>query len=591
MIFGLLFNLALLGAIGYGISRLLQNRGNRRVANDHADVQESVVRLIRLTLLLGAVVLVAEGLAQGIGDLLRRADDLPGDPATLARALAFTIVGVPTLVGISWWTRRQLRTEADERTSAGWLAFVTITALLAAVLMTMAWYQVLRAVLGAPEIDHRSIGAAATWTAVWVVAWRLWSDGRTDATDPDLHLVCGSALGTVLLAVGVGGLVDVGTRRLYESLLSSSDRIDVVASLRDPLALASIGGALWAWYWLMHMARGRRTTAWHGHVLLLGVLGSLITLVVGSAVAVHAALQWWLGNPTADEARVHFDVVPGAAGAIAVGALGWGYHRAVLGRRDRSRRSEIDRMYEYLAASVGLVATLVGITVGIASLIAVLVRPDGRPVANAFVLAGTLIVVGLPIWAVYWRGIQRRVDHAERISPSRRTSLVLLFGASAVTALISMVVLLFIVFEGLTRGNETSPTLYRVRVPLGLVLALGSVAGYHGIVARRDRRAIAIERAQRGDTLPPSTVRDVVIVAPNADECAAALRSAGRVRVQVWRPTTVEVAAHVLGNGRPAALDTAQVMAALATVSAQRVLLIARGDGEIELIPFEEHRP
>ena len=72
----------------------------------------------------------------------------------------------------------------------------------------------------------------------------------------------------------------------------------------------------------------------------------------------------------------------------------------------------------------------------------------------------------------------------------RRVYLILIFGISAIVAIITLLVIGYRVFEFVLDDLSGQSLLDRVRAPLGLLVATGLAAGYHFSVWRRDRSAL-----------------------------------------------------------------------------------------------------
>ena len=520
-----------------------------RLASGHqpgtpVDLRETVARGVRLVLLLAVVVMTAEGVAGLIGELrIGGSGDLVRDPTAFARSAAFCIVGAPVLLGLGSWTRRRLRTDPDEIGSGGWGSYVAVATTLALVMAAASGFEVVRWVLGGQAPGTTAVGRVLVWTPVWVVHWRLAGQHPTAPGRLPFHLLAGSAFGLALVGVGSGLLLASALRTLYDGAFLDPIIRPAAKDLSENAAAALVGAAVWAWHWLRHARRRRDTTGWHGLVLLLGVLGSLITAVVGAARVLHAVLQWTLGDPGDASAAAHFIALPSALATAVVGTAGWAYHRSLLRGRGPavvSSRDDVARVHDYLSAAVGLVVTAIAAAMAVAALFE---RAAGSSVvhrradvANLLVLAATLAVVGVPVWLQAWRAAERQAgaDPSERASVPRRVFIFLLLGAGAAAALVTAVITTVIVVEALTTGRLGRITLHRVRIPAAVLLATTAVAGQHVRILRRDRAA---EPARPPVAVAPLRVGFVV---PGTDaarraaaEAVAALGPAARVTVRV----------------------------------------------------------
>jgi uncharacterized membrane protein (DUF485 family) len=533
MFIGALFPLAMLGAIGYGLYRVLAAR-KPRPSNTEVDLREQVVRVFRLGLLFVSVVLAAEGIAGLIAEVLPRGDDLVQDSTALAQALAFTIVGVPALFGLARWTRQRLDVDPDELPSVVWAAYLGGTLTVALIMTMVSLQRTLEWVFGLEPLDGRAAGRTVVWGAVLVVHWDLnrrrplLDQFRAPEERTPWYLIVGSLVGLISASVGTWGLLRAVLRPIYDTAVADVLVAEDSTALIRAAISAAIGLTVWSWFWLRHGQRSPRTERWNAYVLLAGVLGGLVATLISAGVLVHSVLQWFFGDPSAATAAAHFDLLPGVVSSLVVGFCVWLLHRRTLGAAP-VHRNEADRVYTYLVAFVGLAVCAAAVTLVVAAFIDAVVDTDvaNASVANPIVLAVSFMVVGLPVWLVFWRRAEHNADADvdELRSPSRRLYLLVTIGISAAVALVSMVVLLTNFLEDVTAGELSSGSIRAIRVPVGLVLSATAVAGYHFMVYRDDRRATP--------TVAPATRRatEVVLIsdlgAQDASEVAHAL--GGRV--------------------------------------------------------------
>ena len=588
---GLLVPLAVLAGLVYLIVRNLQQRRPIEAGATSADsdtgenLRDAIGRFFRLGLLFSAVLLSTSGVAGLVREAWRRNNVLVRDPSSLAQPLAFTVVGLPALAGLALWTKRCLTNDPREVRSVGWARYLDLTTSVALVVAIIAWLDIGRWALRANEFNSASFGRSLSWSVVWALHWHLASRRPAAVVRREGDaLFFGSTAGLVTCAIGLGGFMRSAFRMFYDSAFLSVLAGSYARGLRRAIATACLGAVVWWWYWHRTTVKRERTAWWHAYVLLIGVLGGLSVAVVGSARLLHAVLQWWFGQPANAGAADHFDLVPGALATVLVGANVWWYHRKVLRSTGARARVEADRIYQYLAAAVGLVTTAIGTTAAIAALLDATMAPASlteRPaVANAVVLAVTLLAVGGSTWLVFWSGAQRGLaDVLERQSISRRVYLLLLFGVSAATALISLVILLVRAFEDLTAGDAGRATLFNIRVPFGLLLTTFAVAAYHALVHREDRAA-----APSLAPIPmPVPTREVILLADDGQAAADAIEQALAAPVRRWhRVNGVEL------PGQSAALDTAKLVAAVQASAEPHVLVLERPGGAFEIVSFTE---
>ncbi|MEZ5261135.1 MAG: hypothetical protein R2755_05015 [Acidimicrobiales bacterium] len=365
-----------------------------------ADARETVAQLFRLGLLFAAVMLTASGLSGVLAEVLGRPDELADDPARLARALAFTVVGAPALLASGCGPA-----PAARRHHRGPLA--AVGAVPHRRRARRAARRRDRAVRGGPlgggrgRLRRRRPACSVVWLAVWAGHALL---NRRRLRFPDhvpTAVLAGSAVGWVLTAIGAGNLLAAALEVLYDRAFADVLAGDQGRPLSRAAVSAVIGAAVWAWYWLATAGagrspcRGRRTR-------LLASLGSLVAAVVGTAVAGHRVLTWLFGDPEAATAAAHFASLPGPLAAAAVGGFGWLHHHRVVRRRTAATtRLDVHRVADYLPAAVGLVTLTVAVTTSVAALLAALAADDqlagdGAIAAGDVITAVTLLAVGGP---------------------------------------------------------------------------------------------------------------------------------------------------------------------------------------------------
>lgn len=526
-------------------------------------------RVFQYPLLYGLLVVVATGLSGLLGRLLERDLLVAGDEAGLARDLAFVVVGAPLFVGLALWSRRRFA-ESDEAGSLGWAFYVTAASLTSLVVAMVAFGQVLRWVAGLEAYDGGALARFVVWGALWGAHW--WVDART--TPPQhaqVHHLGGSLIGLVTAATGLGGVLAGALRILLGldvAVVGGGDR-----PLLEGLVVLAVGAPVWFVYWVRSAAHSERDQLWLGYVLLAGVAGGLVTAIVAASTLVHSALVWLVGEPGSATAAEHFDAAPDAAAAAAVGVLVWWYHQETLGEgAPVARRTEVRRVYEYLMAGIGLLASAVGLMMVIAAIVEALAGRAfvGGEAVNTLLAALTLLAVGGPVWWFYWRRVQavtRGAPAEELTSPTRRGYLFLLFGVGGLAAVVALIVGVYFLFEGVVEGTFGAETFRRMRFPIGVLLTTGAVAAYHWSVYRTDREHAPAEVEAQGP-------RFVLLVGPADREIATAVAHRTHGRVQAWSRTD---------DGLPT-WSVDDVMTALAGTTAEEVMVLSGADG-LRVIP------
>ncbi len=539
-ILGMLMQLAIFGVIAWAIVRFL---GYRREAGEGADVDRatSVRRLFVYGLMLATLILGAIGTTM-IGRTLLTSSWSDEERTELALGLAFTLVAGPAYAFLVRFARGRLRDDDGERTSLAWAAYLNTALASSLIVATVTAHNFLAGVFGADEYEWRSIAPVVVWAAVWAMHW-FWLR-PAHGLPGDLHLAVGSLTGLVTMLVGLGGVAYVVGDEIYASVVERLPAGHESPGLAIWLIATGVGAVVWAWHWLGYYLRAERTSFWHVYVLPIGTLGGLVASISSGATIAYWTAVWYLGDREMDLPSEHFEHVSVAAGFLVAGMATWSYHRIVLQTGGAVDRSEPLRSYDYLMAASGLVATVVGAALALVALfesIAARITGDPSDVANRLILAVILGAIGLPLWWTYWSRIGQHLDVdpiAEIGSPTRRLYLVVLFGAGGLTALISLIVVLFVGIEDLLDGTFGGETLDSARVGLALLATVTGVAWYHLGVFRSDR-AIAEQHAPApAPLLPPAPLpppeTHVVLIAPRGGELAEALAAATGAVVETW---------------------------------------------------------
>jgi len=531
----------------------------------------SVRRFFQYALMYAMTVLAAIG----ISNLLTRAltsSNGPTDESSqewearlLAEDVSFALVGSLVLAVLAWWTWRTLRRDPRESSSLGLVLAVTATALTALVTTTVH-LQALIATLVRPDGDPGTQAAPAlVWGLVWVATWFIAARALPPARQLP-HRALGSTVGLVTMTWGFTTLLSTS----LQILITGNTLVGGRTTLASAGAVLLVGALVWIRYWILAAQSDPHSTWWLLHVLVVGVAGGLLLALTGASLTLWDVLVWLVGDPGTRGAASHFSGTPGHVAAALAGLLVWWYHRAAIAGSGEGVRSEVRRVYEYLVAGVALAASAAGTGTLVVTLIASLTPGDdvGMSVRNTLLSALILVVVGVPVWVVFWRRIQRAMAADpidEGTSPTRRIALVLVLGLSTVTAVIALVVVVMTLAQDLLAGDFSAVTLRSARYGLGVLVAATVVAGYHAAVWREDRAAVMRARADVGaqtvthgmpassgvdeevtmsqgqaltdEVVPPQPSRPIsIILVGNVPECLGQelARRTGAL-VEVWR--------------------------------------------------------
>lgn len=526
-----------------------------------------VRRFFQYGLMFVALLLAAFGL-DGLGRAAFEAEGLIGrGSARVASSLALLVVGAPLFGGLAMWTRRRMAADPNERRSIGWLLYITITLLTSLIVFMVAAGAAISAALRVRGAGGGAWVTAVVWGAIWAGHW-VASVRQAPADESRSHRLLGSLVG---LGAVVGLVITLGAIILtwaYHEAFSTTLVSDTSHDVRSWLGLLVVSAAVWWWYWLRTSRHQVATVGWDAYVLLGGVLVGLLIVVIAAGAVLYTVLGWLIGDAGVTSAGDHFAILPGALVAAAVGAGSWAYHRSIVHTRAGAGQDEVARIYVYLLAAVGLVASAAGVTTLLAALFDLISRPTvigGDPTGRAALWGLTLIVIGVPLWWRAWAPVERSDAVEERTSLSRRLYLSGSFGLGGVFAVISLLGAVRVVLEDLIDGAMGTRTLYEVRVELALVITIGAVAAYHWRVFRADRALGA----------GPERLRRLLLVAGgDAGVLAAEISRRTGARVEVWR----------LGDDGHDAADPDAVVGALDPIDGSEAVVIVDGDGSVRAL-------
>ncbi|MFA7297966.1 MAG: DUF5671 domain-containing protein [Dehalococcoidia bacterium] len=513
----------------------------------------------------------------------------------LSTALAFTVVGTPAWVVFALLAQRSLAQHPAEAWALTRRLYFVVVRGVAITFIAFNAGGVGRQIAGLDPVLSHAWGWLLTWGGVWLVHARLTAGEPAPSAVTRLlerlSWYYGAVLGLGFALNGIATLVRTPLGSAYNAA-SSTALVDASLStgLREGTVELLVGAVLWGTHWIVRLLhRDRRTTLWHVQVFVFGTLPGVALTVVPVAVLLYTTLEWFMGTPDVDSASAQFAEVPSLLGALVAGVATWGYHRAALveATRDIDAQGEPERVYRYAVAAAGLVTA----AIGLATVIAVacealggggsLVRETGWW-RNPLIRAATLLVVGAPLWAWYWQGLQRTLPLAAgaRTSLSRRAFLFAAVGVSVAALLVSLVVLLFQVFRPLLDGDLSLATLDDARWSIATAATSAFVGIYYLLVQREDQTATRAS-AEAGTGRAPVRVRNVVLLAPEGAEAAAdALREIEGVRLREWRRVDATIA-----GLSPMQLDA--LRDTVTSVDADRVVVLVLGD-RFEVVPYTE---
>lgn len=523
---------------------------------------QAVRRFVVLALLFTLVTIAANGIA----GLLARAVDagaviIDSDTTALATWLAFTLIAGP-LAAVLWWFMWRGLASPVERASLLWGLYVAGMSTLSLVL-GVTFLLSASSTLVSGTWDPSGFALGITWLAIWV--WHRWM-GRHRAKSPT-RLIGGARILGYTFGIVVG---TVATLELFDGLIrravdpsTTSDFVGTpwwVPVVQNAVWL--LGGILvWWLHWVLD--GGSRVRTGFATVMLVLVTGLLAPALAVSGISAALYVGLRLAFDRSEPLDIVLDPLGAGLGAASVGAILWAYYRLHLPSASPAASGGV----RLVSAGVSLSAAASGLGIVVNALLAALATPLVQSDSLTLLLAGlSLLLVGGVVWWRVWRPLAPVLPG----ETGRWVYLVTVFGVSALVAVITLLVIGFVVFTFLLSGGSGASLLEQIRGALGLLIATLLVAGYHFSVWRKDRsRAPAVEDR-------PRTIGRVVLVSSSAsDDAVRAIRDATGAAVTVWTRTDG------VADATPAKLA-----AALEGVTGPSVLVIAGAKG-VQVIPLE----
>jgi hypothetical protein len=576
MIFGFVPLLIVVGLIVWIVSRSSESHGARGELTP--DRGSMVGQAIVMILMLVSLVLTITGLVGLANEVIHslRDESYTSNSGDLASAIAFIVIGVPVF---GLLLRRTLRrvAGATARRDTPWAVYVHGALLLTLAGSMVTGHAALTRALGDRPFHGEDLAVFAIWVSAWAFHW--FALRTRYQPRGDLSLAASSAAGLVMLAIGAGGLLARGIAFVYKPLASDVEPHGGPMATRLAVASMVVGGAVWAWHWLVNYRKAERTTLWNGFVILVGGLGGLAAAIVSTTLAGYWSLVWFFGDSSKPDWAHHFSFVPATIATAVVGVGAFSYHWFVVARLGHgAARTEPVRVFEYLSAAAGLVAAAVGVVhvvmaaVESATSPTVSQNPDSP---NRWIAAVSLLAVGVPVWIVLWRRIQAFVarDRAGELrSPVRRIYLVSLFGVGGAVAMIGLIMTVTQSLRDLLEGTFGEQTIRDVRVPLGMLVAVSGLAWYH----------LRVYRGERTEHVAARRRQEVVLVSIDGEGLAEQLAAASGARVVQWYRTDAPTAVPI---------DVERLAHVIADSPADHLLVVQRPGEDVEVVPFDEHHP
>ncbi|MGA1449327.1 MAG: DUF5671 domain-containing protein, partial [Candidatus Nanopelagicales bacterium] len=317
---------ALLTILLAGIVILISKRANQSTFRE--EKTNNLKQFFQYSVLFGLLIVVAVGFAGLLGRIFNRSTFVLADESALARYSAFVIVGLPLLLGVANWIRRQHQQNTKEKESLAWNFYLTVTSIVALIAWASALNQLLRWIFADEFISSQSFSVFIVWILIWVIHLRFaWENA--DPQKIQLSFLLGSFIGAVVGIVAVSTILSTALRALMitrkTNLIESN-----LNSLIYGLIYLAIAAIIWITYWIRFAITFEKTVLWFTYLIIVAIGGSLITAVSTLSTSVYQIIVWLIGEPVEKTFSSHFQNMPMLASVALTTLFVWWYHKSVL---------------------------------------------------------------------------------------------------------------------------------------------------------------------------------------------------------------------------------------------------------------------
>ncbi len=449
--------------------------------------------------------------------------------STLAQALALILVGVPIFLFHWLWAQRAAASDPEEQTASARAIFFYLVLLFTLVPVVQNLLALIdRTFLETARLDRASalFGSAQTWVDnliailmngiaaayFWNLLRGIWPtlpERENFADARRLYRYIWLAYGLLMVIFGIQFVL----RYLFflpETALLGPAGADLVV---NGISLLLVGTPIWLYAWKA-CQEALSDSLEQGSVLRLGVLyllslAGVVVVLIAAGNVLNTLLNFMLG-----ERFTLAGFLRQISGFVSIGiplALVWAYYggwfrREADSHQQPGRRSGIKRLYYYVLAPIGLVATVIGLTLLLSFLIDLLLLPNtvwGDALRSRLSGALATLFVGLPLWLTAWRKMQAEAlregepGDAARQSLVRRIYLYLVIFAAVIGGMISAVALAFQLLNALLGGEIDTDFVASALNSLQVLLVFAGLLWYHIVTLRRDGGRAARQIVER----------------------------------------------------------------------------------------------
>jgi len=473
-----------------------------------------------------AVALVSlEVVVWGLIGLARSAfagDQMGGDVARLAGALALLFVGIPVFL-LHWWlAQKNAREDEDERFSYiralflyGALLFTlipvtqNILAIIDRIFFSIVDVSTTQTMFGS---DQTFIDNVIAIVMNGVIAAYVFSVLRKDWATPPVGNPLAEVRRFYRYLWVLYGLVAM-TMGLQQTLLYIFDYVgDAINAsqviLANGLTLILVGTPLWVLSW--RIIQKAVSNPSEQRSLMRVLILSLVSFVAQVATLAAAGMILYVILDGLLDGSFNFsgfidDIRDPISILIPFGLL-WAYYSTILQKSlETDLQMGVRRFFTYTIALLGLIVTFIGLYDLLAYLIAVIL--DEAYYLHELAEALSLIIVGTPFWILNWRQVNKLAllenEEAEQARRSivRKIYLYLVLFIGVIGVMVSAGTLVYQLLRSLL--GEPNSDLLQISLELVSILILFAlVIWYHGMVLRSDGRLSTKSQADQHTEFP-----------------------------------------------------------------------------------------
>jgi hypothetical protein len=382
-----------------------------------------------------AVLLVSLGIS-GLLSLLLGIEKIDyASKLDAARWLAFLVIGMPVIVVIANWIRRDFRKKSEARNSPAWQIYLVAATTSAFFIWFIPLVDTLRW-FSENEYRPRSLAQALVALSVWLIHLGLLRRDSSYVTN--IHRFIGLATGVISTVVGTISILAAQISKILDIQISQNQT-------SDGLRIFAVAAPVALYYWFTLDDHGSQKEI-RVYRLFSGVALPTFFFALAATFALGLILNWIFGEHESDYSS-YFRNVPQQVATVIVLALIIYCFRYLVADNPRD---DISRLFEYLISGISLIG------VGIAGgwLIAGLFELNSF--VNTFISGIAGLIVTFPIWRFEWHRCQLALEidfKSEHESLIRKVYLYVMLVIPIIVAFISAVIMSYQLFKGILVGG------------------------------------------------------------------------------------------------------------------------------------------